>query len=255
MLNRFLASIGIGSAVIDTVLEQSQYMPGEEVRGVVRIRGGNVDQEIEQISLSVMTEYIRESNDNKFRERCEIARHRIHHPFTLRAKESLEVPFRFQLPYETPVTFGSTPVWIKTALGIRGAVDPGDNDRIQVRPTPQMDTVHRALDQLGFRLRKADCEHVRGYGSRVPFVQEFEYVPTAHFRGQLDELEVVFKQREGELELILQIDRRARGLASLFAEALDLDESFVRVRLTHADLAQGPAVLGRRLADLIARYC
>lgn len=255
MFSRFLASFGIGAAVIDTVLEKSQYSPGELVRGAVRIRGGSVKQRIEAISLSVMSEYLKESDSSRMRVQGEIARFRVSSPFTLEADEQREVPFSFNLPYETPLTIGRAPVWIKTVLDIRGGMDPNDNDRIDVLPTPQMNTVLQALDLMGFRLRKAECEYARKLGRRVPFVQEFEFVPTAQFRGQLDELEVIFFGSEQSLELMLQIDRRARGLVSLFAELTDMDESLVRVRLSQEQLGQGPNAVARYLRDVIARYC
>ena len=129
MFNRFLASIGIGSANIDTLLEKAQYSPGEEVRGIVRIRGGSVEQRIETISLSVMTEYIKESDDNKYRQHGEVARFHVSSPFTVQAGENRDVPFSFILPYQTPVTIGRAPVWIKTELDVRGGVDPGGKRR------------------------------------------------------------------------------------------------------------------------------
>ncbi|KHF28147.1 hypothetical protein LR68_03084 [Anoxybacillus sp. BCO1] len=46
------------------------------------------------------------------------------------------------------------------------------------------------------------------------------------------------------------MDRRARGLAGLFAEALDLDETFVRVTI-HEQHIQ---TLQTELAALIRRY-
>ena len=255
MFNRFLASIGIGSANIDTLLEKAQYSPGEEVRGIVRIRGGSVEQRIETISLSFMTEYIKESDDNKYRQHGEVARFHVSSPFTVQAGENRDVPFSFILPYQTPVTIGRAPVWIKTELDVRGGVDPGDNDRIDVLPTAQMNTILQALDRMGFRLRKAECEYAYKLGGRVPFVQEFEFVPTTQFRGQLDELEVIFYGGERELELLLQIDRRARGLSSLFAEAMDMDESFVRARFSNEQLAAGPNAIAHQLSDIIGRYC
>ncbi|MFC4775958.1 sporulation protein [Paenibacillus sp. GCM10023252] len=254
MFNRFLASIGIGSATIDTLLEKARYMPAEEVRGIVKIRGGNVEQRIETIQLSVMTEYIRESNDHKYTQHGELTRYQVSSPFTLQPGENREVPFSFQLPHQTPLTIGRAPVWIKTELDIRGGVDPGDNDRIEVVPTPQMNTVLEALSLIGFRLRKAECEYASRLGGRIPFVQEFEFVPTTQFRGQLDELEVIFYPSDHELELLLQVDRRARGLASLFAEAMDMDESFVRVRFSNEQLAAGPQAIAHQIADIIGRY-
>jgi sporulation-control protein len=254
MFNRFLASIGIGSATIDTLLEKPRYMPGEEVRGVVKIRGGNVEQRIETIQLSVMTEYIRESNDHKYTQHGEVGRFHVCPPFTLNAGENREVPFSFQLPHQTPLTIGRAPVWVKTELDVRGGVDPGDNDRIEVIPSPAMNTVLEALSLLGFRLRKAECEYSARLGGRMPFIQELEFVPTTQFRGQLDELEVMFYPSDRELELVLQIDRRARGLSSFFAEAMDMDESFVRTRFTNEQLTAGPDALAHQLADIISRY-
>jgi sporulation-control protein len=253
MFNRLLASIGIGSAKLDTLLEKSQYVPGEEVRGVVNIRGGSVAQNIDTIQLSVMTEYIRESNDHKVRAHGEIGRFHVSAPFALQAGETKEVPFSFRLPYQTPLTIGRAPVWVKTELDVRGGVDPGDNDRIDVLPTSGINTVLHALDLLGFRLLNAECEYSPRHGGGMPFVQEFEFVPTSQFRGQLDELEVMFFSSDRELELLLQVDRRARGLGGLFAEALDMDETFVRCRFTEEQLQAGPAGIARQLSDLIAR--
>ncbi|OME82085.1 sporulation protein SpoOM [Paenibacillus sp. FSL A5-0031] len=254
MFNRFLASIGIGSAKIDTLLEKARYAPGEEVRGIVKMQGGNVEQRIETIQLSVMTEYIRESNDSKITQQGVVGRYHVSAPFTLQANESREVPFSFQLPHQTPLTIGRAPVWVKTELDVRGGVDPGDNDRIEVVPTHAMNTVLDALNVLGFRLRKAECEYSSRLGGKMPFIQELEFVPTSQFRGQLDELEVMFYPSDRELELVLQIDRRARGLSSFFAEAMDMDETFVRARFTNEQLSAGPNAIAQQLSGIIARY-
>ncbi len=254
MFNRFLASIGIGSAKIDTLLEKARYAPGDEVKGVVNIQGGNTDQRIDTIQLSVMTEYIRESNDSKMKQSGQVGRFHVSAPFTLRAGEQREVPFLFRLPHQTPLTIARTPVWVKTELEVKGGVDPTDNDRIEVVPSEAMTVVLQAIQELGFRLREADCEYSSRLGRGLPFVQEFEFVPTTHFRSQLDELEVMFYPSDHELELVLQIDRRARGLASFFAEALELDESFVRVRFSHQQLSAGSSTVARQLQELIARY-
>ncbi|WP_424768692.1 sporulation protein [Paenibacillus sp. sgz302251] len=254
MFNRFLASIGIGSAKIDTLLEKPRYAPGELVQGVVKIQGGSVEQRIETIQLSVMTEYMRESNDTKMTQHGQVGRFHVSAPFVLQSGEYREVPFSFQLPHQTPLTIGRAPVWVKTELDVRGGVDPSDNDRIEVVPSAAMNTVLEAIQLLGFRLRKAECEYSSRLGRGMPFIQELEFVPTTQFRGQLDELELMFYPSDRELELVLQIDRRARGLSSFFAEAMDMDESFVRVRFSNEQLAKGPTPLAHELADIIARY-
>ncbi|XEC95406.1 sporulation protein [Paenibacillus tarimensis] len=253
--NRMLASIGIGSAQVDTLLEKTRYQVGEEVLGTVKVRGGNVEQQIDRIYISVMTNYLKEVNDRKVYQNAEVGKFSVTEPFTLAPGETKEIPFSFVLPTGTPLTLGRTPVWLKTGLDIKSAVDPKDDDRIEVAPNAAMQTVFDAVSALGFQLRKADCEYAPrfGYGS---FAQEFEFYPVSGpFRGKLDELEVIFTSASGEgLEVLLQIDRRARGLGSLFAEALDMDESFVRCRFDSATLSRGTNAVAGELENIIRRY-
>lgn len=41
--NKMLASVGIGSAQIDTKLEKDRLKPGEMISGIIEVRGGNVE--------------------------------------------------------------------------------------------------------------------------------------------------------------------------------------------------------------------
>jgi len=38
-VNKLLASVGIGSATVDTKIFRSELVPGEKVEGIVQIRG------------------------------------------------------------------------------------------------------------------------------------------------------------------------------------------------------------------------
>lgn len=66
--NNVLASIGVGSATVDTRLEKTTYRAGEIMRGEIIVRGGQVEQQVDTIYLSINTTYIREANDNKYTE-------------------------------------------------------------------------------------------------------------------------------------------------------------------------------------------
>lgn len=254
MLKRILASVGIGAAKIDTLLQGDTFSPGQDVSGVVTMKGGAVEQSIDTIELCVRTQYLKEVDDKKVYITTDLVKYHVSHPFVIQPGEQKEVPFTFQLPSDTPLTVGKSAVWVYTGLSISTAIDPSDNDRIRVNPTAGQSVVMQALEQLGFRLRSVDCE----YHSRSPrkFVQEFEYVPTNLFRNKLDELEVIFlgDVSSGSIELLLQIDRRARGLASLFAEALDMDESFVRFSLSAAQIQAGPAAVASALQAVIEQH-
>lgn len=253
LFNKVLASIGIGGAKVDTKLHKGSYTAGEEIQGVVEITGGSTEQPIDEIYLSVMTTYIKEVDDNKYTQTGTVGKTRVLEKITIGPNEKKEIPFSFKLPYDTPLTAGRTKVWIHTGLDIKNAVDPTDKDFITVTPSPLAHAVLQSVQELGFRIREAECIVTPRYlRTSLPFIQEFEFVPTSGaFRGKLDELEVTFlSASESKIDVLLQVDRRARGLGSLLSEALNMDESHIRLSFTTSELP----VIKQKLQEVIARY-
>jgi sporulation-control protein len=252
--NKVFASVGIGAAKVDTKLEKDRVMPGEEIRGIVEIRGGSVEQNIDDIYLSLHTTYIKERDDRKYTATAQIDRFRLTQSFLIKENETKEIPFTFRLPLEIPLTMGRTKVWVTTGLDIKNAVDPGDKDYLTVVPNPLMQGIFNAVSNLGFRLREAECEQApRHLRRNLPFVQEFEFVAASGpFRGRLDELELVlYPNSENEAEVLMQVDRRARGIGGFLSEAMGMDETYVRMNIHVSDLPS----LQQKLQDTIARYC
>ncbi|MDQ0214424.1 sporulation-control protein [Oikeobacillus pervagus] len=252
--NKVLASVGIGSAKVDTKLEKSSFIAGEYMNGVVEINGGQIEQKIDAIYITILTTYIRESNDKKYTDHAAIQKVQISDPFTIQANEIKTIPFSLQLPLDTPITYGRSRVWLATGLDIKNAVDPHDKDFIEVRPNSLTSAILEEIQKLGFRLREVECEQASNrIRRRYPFIQEFEFVPTSGpFRGKLDELEVMFlEQSEQSTEILLQVDRRARGIGSFLAEALEMDESFVRLSVAIEDLPQLRSIL----QQTISKHC
>ncbi|MFC0215448.1 sporulation protein [Paenibacillus chartarius] len=255
MFKKMLASVGIGAAQVDMLIDDAEIHAGDRLTGIVRIQGGRVSQNVDDVYAYVMTKYRKEQNDSHVEVEAPIAKILLAGKFTVEAGQTYEFPFSFELPDMTPVTIGRTPVWIQTGLDIKEAFDPKDQDYLNVSPHPHAQIVWEAVEQLGFRLREVTCEYAPAHGRGLPFVQEFEFAPAAsEFRGRLDELEVIFFPSEDGIELLLQIDRRARGLSGLFSEALELDESFVRCRFSRSDLGRGASAVAQELAGIIRRY-
>ncbi|CEH31345.1 sporulation protein [Aneurinibacillus migulanus] len=252
---KMAASVGIGSATVDTVLDYSQYRPGDTITGTVYVRGGNVEQTIDDIDLYVMSRYIMEKDDKKIYQTSPIASHRVVNGFIIFPKEVKEFPFAFPLPLDTPVTLGSVAIWIKTDIDIKNGVDAGDNDRIQVLPHPWMEKVLKAVQQVGFTLREADCEYAPFFRRRLPFVQEFEFSPSSRdYRGKLDEVEVVCHVEENGIEVALEIDRKARGVLGWLEETYSMDERLVRIYLNKTELNQDVNVLTQKFRAIINQH-
>lgn len=251
--NKIFASIGIGAAKVDTKLSSTSYKAGDVVEGIVEVTGGNVEQKIDEIYMTVFATYIKEADDQKYTKQAEIAKVKLNEPFVITANEKKEIPFSFELPLDTPITKGASRVWIQTGLDIKGAVDPADRDYIEIIPNALTSAILETISNIGFKLRQVENEEAPyRLRKRLPFIQEFEFYPVSGpFRGKLDELEVVFFQiSQDEVEVILEIDRRARGLGGFLAEALDMDESIVKLTITTNDVPN----LQDKLTDVIARF-
>ena len=225
---RLLSSIGVGAARVDTRLERDELVPGEQVRGVVEVRGDGSEQEVNGINLEVQTHYKRESGDSTITETATIERFSVSGQRTIEANSREEIPFDFRLPYDTPLTVGRSSVWIRTSLDVSMAIDPSDSDNITVRPTHTMRSVLDSMESLGFRMRNAENEELPyRLRRRLPFGQELEFVAgSGEFRGRFDEVELVMFPSEDSVDLFLQIDRRARGLGSFLSESMGTDESY-----------------------------
>ncbi len=253
LFNKVFASIGIGSATVDTKLEKDVFVPGEEIRGIVQIKGGKIEQHIDDIYLKIHTNYLKESDDKKHIVKGDIERFRLIQAVTIGANETKEIPFVIRVPFDTPISIGRTKVWVETGLDIKNAVDPSDKDYINVVPNQLMKGVLDTVAELGFRLREADCEELPyRKRRRLPFAQEFEFVAVSgSFRGKLDELEVIFfPQSDEQMDLALQIDRKARGLGGFLAEALEMDETNITLSIHSKDLP----ILKSKLESLIRQY-
>lgn len=250
MFKKLLASVGVGAAKVDTQLEKDEFIPGEEVKGTVVIKGGDVDQSIDAIHLFLMTEAMKEVEDRKVKEKVSLMKYPITQDLIMASGETKEISFSVTLPLHVPASLGRLPIWFETGLDIPMALDPQDRDSIKVTPHPHLEIVLDSLNTLGFSVRKVEMEYSKQYG----YVQEFEFLPSSEFRSYLDELEAVFFLHEDRIETFLEVDRRARGIGGLFAEALEMDENNVNLTFTKEELKDQSKVT-EQLRATIQRYC
>jgi sporulation-control protein len=253
LFNKVLAQIGIGAATVDTKLVKAQLTAGEKIEGTIEVYGGNTDQNIDSIYLRLYTSYVREIDDKKVKENVVLNTFKINDPFTIQPGDRKDIPFSFDLPIDTPATMGNTRVWVTTGLDIKNAIDPRDIDHVEVLPSPVIQASIRAMNEIGLRLRQVECEEApHRLRRRLPFMQEFEFVPAkGPFYGKLDEVELTFlPDGPDQFEVFMEVDRRARGLSGLFAEALDMDESIVRFQVTNEEIPH----IKQMLQETIQRY-
>jgi sporulation-control protein spo0M len=86
--------------------------------------------------------------------------------------------------------------------------------------------------------------------TRLPFVQEFEFVPTHAFRGRFEEIEIIFVPTFDYVDVYFELDRRG----TWFDEAFDLSERMVYARITAEQLDCSPEDVARDLEGFFSQY-
>lgn len=214
---------GIGAASV-TVRPPASVRVGEPAEVAVDLEGGDADQEVDDLYVQVETEYEQETEEGTQEVETTLGEARLGESFTLEAGESRTETLEVTVPRETPVTMGRTEVWIEAGLDIAWSLDPDDWQNVEVEPSERMEWVLAAVEQLGFDLREAYPEAASGgiFSSGTPFVQELEFVPrSGPYRGELDELELIFDPTPDALDVTVEVDRQG----GMLSEALGADES------------------------------
>lgn len=235
LFKKTLASFGIGSAKVDSVLQQEVLYPGQKVNITIHVYGGSTAQEIDNIDLKLYCRYIKEVPANPDKDKHNagcmrrvptsyaLAKWSLPYAFTINPGETRDFEIELDVPWNTPVTIGDSKVWLETGLDIAMAKDPTDKDILTVRPDPLLDGIFTALEEQGLRIRQVECEEVDGFA--MPFVQEFEFVPTTGpFHGRWRELEVVAYRTDDKLQMWFEIDRHREGAKGMLASLLGIGD-------------------------------
>ncbi|EME0891974.1 TPA: sporulation protein [Vibrio parahaemolyticus] len=214
MFKKLKASLGIGSAKVDTILDEMSVFQGATLKGHVHIKGGDVEQQIDAITIKLNTEMKVEVDDSVSYQTFTIDQLKAVDPFVIQPNEEKQVPFELKLHDETPITAVSAlknqcNVWVETTLDIDFAIDPRDRDYIEVKPLSVASRVIRAIEQAGFTMVKADVEKgfLRGgsFASRSGIYQELEFRNSGFVSSK--EIELSFILEGQVMHCLAEIDR------------------------------------------------
>lgn len=239
VFKRLMQAMGVGGPSVETVLSNPNCRPGGYLEGRVQVAGGDHAVDIEYVALGLVTRVEVESGDSEYDTTQEFHRQRVAGPFRLAAGQRHDIPFRFDVPWETPVTevygqhlHGMT-MGLRTELEVARALDKGDLDPVAVHPLPAQERILDALLRLGFRFSRADVErgHIYGVQQTLPFYQEIEFYPAPQYARAINQLELTFIGTPQQLQVVLEIDKRG----GVFTEGRD---AFGRFTVDYATVEQ-----------------
>ncbi|MBO3744251.1 sporulation protein [Actinoplanes flavus] len=237
VFKKLLGAIGVGGPSVDTVLSNPSTYPGAPLTGNVNLVGGTQDANIEHITLGLITRMEVEGGGGDYSAVTDFLRVPVTGPMRLAPGQQLSLPFRIDMPWETPITtvYGQTlrgmVMGVRTEVAIARAIDKGDLDPVHVHPLPIHQRILDAFAQLGFRFKSADLEYGQIYGvhQTLPFYQEIEYFPPQHYAAAgINEVELTFVTSPHQVEVVLEFDKRG----GLFTQGHD---TYGRYTVSHGD--------------------
>jgi sporulation-control protein len=149
--------------------------------------------------------------------------------FTIEAKQTVDFDFSFKISEITPITLERQAVWIETDLDISSGIDSSDRDYIEILPHPYVQHIFDVFANLSFELVECEQKYTDIDRRSLPIVQEFKFKPTSFLHGEVDDIEIIFNVYNHGLEMLVEIDRKLRGVKGFFLECLDLDERVIRI--------------------------
>ncbi|SCG52142.1 sporulation protein [Micromonospora halophytica] len=221
VFKRLMQAMGVGGPSVETVLANPHCRPGGQLEGRIQVAGGDHGVDISYVALGLVTRVEVEGADSEYNTNQEFARQQVTGPFRLEAGQRYDIPFRFQVPWETPLTdlygqrlHGMT-MGLRTELEVARSVDSGDLDAVSVHPLPAQERLLEALLRLGFRFARADVErgHIYGVRQSLPFYQEIEFFPAPQYARAINQLELTFITEPRQTQVVLEIDKRGGVLS------------------------------------------
>lgn len=225
-MKRVLSSIGIGTATVDTILPKAELTPGETVELTVELDGGDSTQEIEAIYFALLTQV---DGEDVVLEQFELS-----DSFSLESGDSKTRTTDITVPRSTPLTREDQRVWLKTGLDIEWAIDPTDEDTVEIVPDDRLDMLLEVLKELGFTTA-AVTTRTTPWLDRREFLQAFSFSPDGELWPDLDGLTAMPVVRSESLRAFVEIDEREEA-EHLTDQDFDKQEVSMTFKTTNRDL-------------------
>lgn len=237
MFQKVLASFGSGGAQIDCRILDRTTHPGRPLRGEVQLLGGEVDQAINSLSISLMARAQASGERGQARtEDVVFGTQQLVGKEIVYPGQQIRVPFEIALPWEMPISsFYGKPlagvgVGLQTTLDIENAVaDPVDLDAAAVEPLPAQKRILDAISKIGFTFRDAVLrkDQIGGTTQNLPIYQEIRFNPSPRFAPVFTRLAVTFLSRADHTQVVLDVNKKVRiSKSGGFSGAQDFCGSF-----------------------------
>ncbi|SHE61073.1 sporulation protein [Streptoalloteichus hindustanus] len=211
------AAVGIGGVSVELVTHQDSTHPGGSVGGFLRLQGGRERRDL----TGVLVEFVagvrggRPGAGADGAEFLPFHRTLVRDHLSLAPGQVVDLPFTAGVPFEAPISVLGGRHLPGTRLGLRARFETAGGGGatgavpVALRALPVQQRLLCAVERLGFPLRAAICVdgQVPDARQRLPFRQEVEFGPSAHYRDARG-LRVTFVTDERGVDVRVEITGR-----------------------------------------------
>lgn len=169
---KILHRVNFEEVTIDTKLENNHYYIGDTVNGDVEIKVGSKDVSLGYVYIYLKTECAVDPMKPLEKTEVYIDKFVISQPLTLKANQTVYLPFSFNIPFHTPITYKSVKVYLHTGLDLHAGDDPEDIDYIEIGPSTIQERIFTSIKELDFK--ETRTKYIKT--ERDEFVQVFQFV-------------------------------------------------------------------------------
>ncbi|MCS1352128.1 sporulation protein [Mechercharimyces sp. CAU 1602] len=194
-----VSSLQLDGTIVDTKLDKTHYRQGEWVLGEVII-SSDIATSLENITLSLVIPMGTQAEEEYL-----MADYLLTESVQVEANKTVHIPFRFELPWDTPVTLDQYPIFIRTDIQSGEEYYLSEMGEIEIFPHPLVENVLGVMEQQAFQLFNVEYNFNKETEMH-PFAQEFTFQPPESITQDLAETKVIFDPIDEEEKVDIRIE-------------------------------------------------
>lgn len=209
-LQTLMAAIGVGAAHLTLTLDESIHPRGSTIHGKLDLKGGNVEQRIETLSVLLVkhVEHGKAVTDQA----CGTVL--LDSAFAIHPTEEISYAFQFAVPDDVAVNGIAQGAFVAVEADVLRAFNPRATVMLNVVPHREVGALQTALGELGFEA-KSGFPDASGVNSIV------HYSVPESLNEQLDEVSLHLKVEDSIVIGMLVINPREHNLTERLVNLVD----------------------------------
>lgn len=193
---------------VSTFINSKELYPGEYIDGICRVKGGELNKKLHNIVIYIKTSYIKEKNAKIEKKKIVIQKKSINLDKSVKEVSLIDIPFKFKLNNQSPVSIHKSHIWIKTCLNLDYTTQSEEKYYIDILPPKYMENIIFAIEKIGFNLVEVENKYAEDKNNNLPFIQYFKFDKVNKDYKNKEKLKVHFKAKTEFVEVYFNKDTK-----------------------------------------------